>query len=49
MTGIFADNQPDFTWLDAYEEKRFVQYFLPYHTRDGTERLTGCGIKAAAQ
>lgn len=32
MTGIFADNQPDFTWLDAYEEKRFVQYFLPYHT-----------------
>lgn len=32
MTGIFADNQPDFTWLDAFEEKRFVQYFLPYHT-----------------
>ncbi|MGK9173300.1 DUF5107 domain-containing protein [Yokenella regensburgei] len=32
MTGIFADNQPDFTWLDAYEEKRFVQYFLPYHS-----------------
>ncbi|MGG5838336.1 DUF5107 domain-containing protein [Huaxiibacter chinensis] len=31
MTGIFADNQPDFTWLDAYEEKRFEQYFLPYH------------------
>ncbi|HDQ6613203.1 TPA: DUF5107 domain-containing protein [Escherichia coli O87:H16] len=32
MTGIFADNQPDFTWLDAYEEKRFEQYFLPYHS-----------------
>ncbi len=32
MTGIYADNQPDFTWLDAYEEKRFVQYFLPYHS-----------------
>lgn len=32
MTGIFADNQPDFTWLDAFEEKRFVQYFLPYHS-----------------
>lgn len=32
MTGIFADNQPDFTWLDAWEEKRFEQYFLPYHT-----------------
>ncbi|WP_058913218.1 DUF5107 domain-containing protein [Entomohabitans teleogrylli] len=32
MTGIYADNQPDFTWLDPFEEKRFVQYFLPYHT-----------------
>lgn len=32
MTGIFADNQPDFTRLDAYEEKRFEQYFLPYHS-----------------
>lgn len=32
MTGIYADNQPDFTWLDGYEEKRFVQYFLPYHS-----------------
>ncbi|AJZ90656.1 Uncharacterized protein yphG [Beauveria bassiana D1-5] len=32
MTGIYADNQPDFTWLDAFEEKRFVQYFLPYHS-----------------
>jgi hypothetical protein len=32
MTGIFADNQPDFTWLDPFEEKRFEQYFLPYHS-----------------
>ena len=32
MTGIFADNQPDFTWLDPFEEKRFQQYFLPYHS-----------------
>lgn len=32
MTGIYADNQPDFTWLDAFEEKRFEQYFLPYHS-----------------
>ncbi|MFA0088201.1 DUF5107 domain-containing protein [Vibrio sp. 10N.261.51.F12] len=30
MTGIFTDNQPDFTWLDANEEKVFVQNFLPY-------------------
>lgn len=32
MTGIYADNQPDFTWLDPFEEKRFEQYFLPYHS-----------------
>ncbi|XUA20221.1 DUF5107 domain-containing protein [Citrobacter sp. OP27] len=30
MTGVFTDNQPDFTWLAPYEEKVFVQYFLPY-------------------
>ncbi len=33
MTGIYADNQPDFTWLKPYEEKTFTQYFMPYrHT-----------------
>jgi tetratricopeptide (TPR) repeat protein len=26
----FTDNQPDFTWLNPYEEKTFTQYFLPY-------------------
>lgn len=30
MTGVFTDNQPDFTWLDAGEEKEFVQNFMPY-------------------
>lgn len=30
MTGVFTDNQPDFTWLAPYEEKIFVQNFLPY-------------------
>lgn len=30
MTGVFTDNQPDFTWLAPYEEKNFTQYFLPY-------------------
>jgi len=30
MTGVFTDNQPDFTWLAPYEEKVFVQHFLPY-------------------
>jgi hypothetical protein len=31
MTGMFTDNQPDFTWLMPNEEKSFTQYFLPYH------------------
>ncbi|RED61779.1 DUF5107 domain-containing protein [Cohnella lupini] len=30
MTGVFTDNQPDFTWLQPYEEKNFTQYFMPY-------------------
>jgi tetratricopeptide (TPR) repeat protein len=30
MTGMFTDNQPDFTWIMPNEEKSFTQYFLPY-------------------
>lgn len=30
MTGVFTDNQPDFIWIAPYEEKVFVQNFLPY-------------------
>lgn len=30
MTGMFTDNQPDFTYLKPQEEKSFVQYFMPY-------------------
>ncbi|MGI9061116.1 MAG: DUF5107 domain-containing protein [Ktedonobacteraceae bacterium] len=30
MTGVYTDNQPDFSWLQPYEEKSFTQYFLPY-------------------
>jgi tetratricopeptide (TPR) repeat protein len=30
MTGMFTDNQPDFTWILPNEEKSFTQYFLPY-------------------
>lgn len=30
MTGVYTDNQPDFSWLQAYEEKSWVQYFMPY-------------------
>ena len=30
MTGVFTDNQPDFTYLMPGEEKTFNQYFFPY-------------------
>lgn len=30
MAGVYTENQPDFTWLMPYEEKSFVQYFIPY-------------------
>jgi len=30
MTGMYCDNQPDFSWLKPYEEKVFLQYFMPY-------------------
>lgn len=30
MTGVYTDNQPDFTWLKPFEEKTFKQYFMPY-------------------
>ena len=30
MAGVYTENQPDFSWLMPYEEKRFIQYFMPY-------------------
>jgi tetratricopeptide (TPR) repeat protein len=30
MTGVFTDNQPDFSWIQPNEEREFQQYFLPY-------------------
>ncbi len=30
MTGVYTDNQPDFTYLAPGEEKIFTQYFMPY-------------------
>lgn len=30
MTGVYTENQPDFTWLKPFEEKVFKQYFMPY-------------------
>lgn len=44
MTGVFTDNQPDFTWLKPYEEKVFKQYFMPYK---GVGRVKNATIEAA--
>ncbi len=30
MTGVYTDNQPDFSWIMPNEERRFKQYFMPY-------------------
>lgn len=30
MAGVYTENQPDFAWLQPYEEKSFVQYFMPF-------------------
>jgi len=30
MTGVFTDNQPDFSWILPDEERTFTQYFMPY-------------------
>lgn len=30
MTGVYTDNQPDFTWLQPYEEKTWSQFFMAY-------------------
>ena len=30
MTGVYTDNQPDFSWLQPNEERSWTQYFMPY-------------------
>ena len=30
MTGMYCENQPDFSWLMPHEEKTLCQYFMPY-------------------
>ena len=29
MTGVYTDNQPDFTWIAPYETRTFEQYWYP--------------------
>ncbi len=44
MTGVYTDNQPDFSWLKPYEEKRFKQYFMPYKS---VGRVKNATVEAA--
>lgn len=40
MTGVYTDNQPDFSWLKPFEEKVFKQYFMPYKGIGGVKNAT---------
>jgi tetratricopeptide (TPR) repeat protein len=40
MTGVFTDNQPDFSWLQPNEQKEFEQYFMPYAKTGGIKNAT---------
>lgn len=40
MTGVFTDNQPDFSWLQPYEERTFSQYFMPYSELGAVKNAT---------
>lgn len=40
MTGMYCDNQPDFSWLKPHEEKTFTQYFMPYRNAGYVKNAT---------
>lgn len=40
MTGMFTDNQPDFSWLQPNEEKTFEQYFMPFAQIGGVKNAS---------
>lgn len=40
MAGVYTENQPDFSWLMPYEEKSFVQYFMPFRELGEVKQAT---------
>ena len=40
MTGVYTDNQPDFTWLAPYETRTFTQYWYPIRGLGGVKNAT---------
>lgn len=57
MAGSYSDNQPDFTWLNAYETKEFSQFWYPiggigkvsFATLEGAVRVDLTGGKLIVQ
>ena len=37
MCGVYTDNQPDFSWIQPGEEKRFTQWVMPFKHIDGAK------------
>jgi tetratricopeptide (TPR) repeat protein len=44
MCGVYTDNQPDFSWMQPYEEKSFKQYFMPYYNVGVVKNATKEGM-----
>ncbi|MGC3947566.1 MAG: DUF5107 domain-containing protein [Chryseolinea sp.] len=44
MTGVFTDNQPDFSWIQPFEERTFTQYFMPYSELGVVKNATKHGM-----
>ena len=40
MTGVYTDNQPDFTWIAPYESRVFEQYWYPIREIGGVKNAT---------
>ncbi len=40
MCGAYTDNQPDFSWLQPGEEKRFTQVFMPFKGIGGVKNAS---------
>ncbi|MDD6484926.1 MAG: DUF5107 domain-containing protein [Clostridiales bacterium] len=44
MAGMYAGNQPDFTFIAPYEEKCFKEYFMPYMGTGGIKNASASAL-----
>ena len=40
MVGAYSDNQPDYSWLQPFEERSFEMNWYPFRGIDGVKKLT---------